>query len=1270
MKHLSFDYKNTIELKRATKEAQKSCYTAQLIQLFTASTQPKKIEKILTKLAKKFPKATIIGTTTAGEISHGKLYDNSSIVSISLFKETKLQATYVKNITKKTAQKMTKAISLQDTKALIVFSEGLNGKDYEGFIQHLQSDKKKFLISGGLAGDNFQLKQTYIFLNGKIYDKGSVGVSLSSKKLFVQNRYNLNWTPIGKKFTLTKVDGNKIYEIDGENAVSLFKKYLGKEIFDNNATALPDFQLLYKEGNTLVARTPLGVENGNAIVTAAPVKEGQKFQFGFSNATAVVHGSNLISNDLAKNKIEAIYLYSCIARKTLLGKELEQEFTAFENLAPTTGFFTYGEFYSADTNNTLLNCTTTILALSEESKKMKKRERKTFNTDAVSENITFNALTHFIERTSLDLHENAELLNQYKEAVDVTSLISKTDVHGTLTYVNENFCRVSKYAKEELIGHNHNIVRNPEVPDLLFKKMWQTIEKGDIYRGSFSNRAKDGSLYYVDATIIPLFDEYGKVKEYMGIRQDITKQMQATQKIQEKERLIKAIFDNQDSVVIYASRDKKMLYANRKLFEYINFTTLDEFRAKHSCICDLFEEEEGYIYTKKYPNWIADIEQHKIAEEKVKIVAKDGKAHIFHISVSQINREYIINLNDITILEEALKKAHLSEQTKSLFLANMSHEIRTPLNGILGFTDILSKKEFDTETKRYIDIINKSGQTLLNVVNDILDFSKLESGELVIAPTEANLFDEMEAAVATFASVAKNKQLHYLTYIDTNIPTILQCDVQRIKQVLTNLISNAIKFTPQEGTVYVSIELKKQEENKAYITVSVTDTGIGIKEEKIDTIFDAFSQADNSISREFGGTGLGLSISSQYIKMMDSQLQVKSDYGKGSEFYFTIALPIIKNEYKYNTLLNKKGIHIQLMQNDDKDICGINNIVKNYLDTWHSNYNEIYSFENVTAQTDILIICAKLFNKTQCTKALEKYKGLHLIFIEDTQTHIECNHKRFYPLEQPLTGSMLFDKIISLTHSKHPIDTQSTKTPQTQRYEGNLLVAEDNETNQMLISIMLEERGIHFSIVNNGQEAVEVALQKNYDLIFMDINMPILDGISATKELREKGYTKPIVSLSANVIESDKISFREAGMNDTLNKPLVPKELDAILEKYLQAPKIQEQESVSIEGDNIDIENIAKQLGIPNQTVIKTLLSNFGITAQKICQKLQEEPINPEILHTLKGVSGNMRFEKLYKLTQEVEADFKNLSQEERERYTAIFVAHLKHLELEIEKLA
>ena len=1260
MKHLSFSYKDKKALRAAQKEAQKTDYSSQLIQLFTAPAKKEKIKKLLRKLKEKFPKALIIGTTTAGEISHGKIYDNSSIISLSLFQNTQLQAHYVNNIHKKTGKKLSKKICSKDTKAAVVLSEGLQGSDYEGFIKGIKAQNPQIIIAGGLAGDNFLLEKTYIFLGENIYEKGAIGVSFSGEKLFAQNNYNLNWAPIGKSFTITHSQGNIVSKIDGEDAVTVFRKYLGEEIFADNAAALPDFQLLYKEGSTTVARTPMSIQ-GKSILLAGPIAQGQRVQFGFSNASAVVSGSNAISQKMAQYPMESIYIYSCIARKTLLGKTLEKEFAAFEHLAPTSGFFTYGEFYSTSANNALLNCTTTILALSEAESNAKKETKPIVLKEKALDNITFSALTHFIERTSHELKENLEFLHQYKSAVDMTSLISKTDPKGIITYVNDNFCKTSKYSRKELLGSNHNIVRDPEVSAFVFKKMWQNISQGRVWRGTFSNRAKDGSIYYVDTTIIPILDANGKIKEYMGIRQDITKQVSSKKRIQEKERLIKAIFDNQDSIVIYVSAEKQMLNVNKKLFEYLDFEGVEAFKAKYSCICDLFIEEEGYVHPKQHPNWIEDIADEKLPTSKAKLLAKDNSVHIFNISIKRIDAEYIINLNDITSLEEALQKAYLSEQTKTAFLANMSHEIRTPLNGILGFTDILQKQELDKEVQRYVDIIHKSGQTLLNVVNDILDFSKLESGEFALFESETNLVEEMEAAVSTFASLSKKKHLDYYIYIDPNIPTILKCDIQRIKQVLNNLISNALKFTPEKGTVKVDISLENIEHNMANIAFRVSDTGIGIEKKKLATIFNAFSQADNSISREFGGTGLGLSISSQYIKMMGSELKVKSTHKQGSEFYFTLALPIVKNIQKYAENLSNNSFKIQLIGSQNETSCGINAIIKNYLHTWRCKYEEIFSLEQIDKDTDILIICAKLFDQESCKEALQKYAKLHLIFIEDAQTTFSCSHEKFHLIEQPMTGSALFDTIISLTHENHSAHSAKKENAAVQSYSGNILVAEDNETNQMLISIMLKERNIDYKIANNGQEAVDAALAEDaaYDMILMDINMPLLDGVSATKILREKGYKRPIISLSANVIESDRISFKEAGVNDTLNKPLRPSELDAILTKYLQTDN-------NPEFDNVNLEQLSQELLIEDKEVIKTLLKSFATTTEKILHQLKENSFECDTMHNLKGVAGNMRFEKLYALAQKAESEFETLSNKERQKYASMLIAHIEHLQKEI----
>ena len=1260
MLHLSFSYTNKKEFLHAKKRAKKSLYTTQLIQVFTGEVKKKKIQKILLHLRKEFPKAVIIGTTTAGEISHAKMSNHSTIISLSLFKNTKLKVTYTPNTNYKSGKKVSKELYSKQTKATILLSEGLHGEDYEGFIRAFQERNATVIIAGGLAGDNFKLKKTFVFHNEKLYNQGTIAVSFSGKNLFADNKYNLNWTPIGKEFTITSSKANKLYTIDNEPVIDFFKKYLGDEIFHNDAIALPDFQLLYKEGSTVVSRTPMAVE-GESIIFAAPLKEGQTVQFGFSNTSAVVSGSKKITKSLLKQPAEAIYIYSCIARKTLLGKMLEKEFSPFESLAPTSGFFTYGEFYSTDVNNALLNCTTTILVLSESSKRVKKGKNLDIYKDSTLDKITFKALSHFVEQTSLELSSNIKLLNQYKDVVDASSLVSKTDANGFITYVNDSFCRVSGYTREELLGRNHNIIRDANNSSFVFKKLWDTILSGKVWKGTLSNRSKDGSIYHVEVTIMPIFNKEHTIQEFIAIRRDITKQIKAKKRIQDKEKLIKAIFDNQDSVVIHASKKEGMIAVNKKLFDLFIYESFEDFKTKNACICDLFIEEEGYINKTQHPDWLDMIADDASSDYKVKMQIKDSSIHTFNLVVKKIDNDYIINLYDITTLENALIKAHSSEQAKSIFLSNMSHEIRTPLNGILGFTDILSKKDLDKDTKRYIDIIHKSGQTLLSVVNDILDFSKIESGQLSLYETESNLFEEMEAAVATFASLSRSNHIEYFTYIEPNLPKLLLCDIQRIKQVLNNLISNAMKFTPEGGSIKVSITLKAVEENRATILFSVKDSGIGIATEKLSTVFQAFSQADNSISREFGGTGLGLAISNKYINMMGSNIEVTSELGEGSEFHFSLELPIADATKALGLNGGINRLNIALLYSKEEQLCSINENISTYLSKWNCHYSGIYALDEVNEETDIIIVCAKLFDKNRCAKLLNRFAHLQLLYIEGIEDTFNCSHQQFHLIEQPLTGSAIFDKLVTFSVgelSSCKLNEKNIYKDKTNLLQGTILIAEDNETNQILISVMLEERGIEYKIVNNGQEALdEIQENENYDIIFMDINMPVLDGVSATKQLRANNYTKPIVSLSANVIESDIESFKEAGVDDTLNKPLVPAELDAILHTYLQ-----KQKGKSIEYDKVDIENIKKALGIPNETIILKLLKSFQANAKEIQNRLETQNLDADIIHSIKGISGNLRFNILYNLMTEFEKNLDAWSTKDYEEQTSLTILHLENI--------
>jgi CheY-like chemotaxis protein/nitrogen-specific signal transduction histidine kinase len=392
--------------------------------------------------------------------------------------------------------------------------------------------------------------------------------------------------------------------------------------------------------------------------------------------------------------------------------------------------------------------------------------------------------------------------------------------------------------------------------------------------------------------------------------------------------------------------------------------------------------------------------------------------------------EKIFFVYDSQIRKEK-ERAEKAAKVKSEFLANMSHEIRTPLNAMFGFIKILEEKELDEESKKYLRIIERSGENLLTIINDILDFSKLESGKFKIEMIEFNPKEEFEIIHQLFAGQASEKNI-LLEFKEINLNYNIISDPTRIKQVVANLLSNAIKFTPENRKVILKVEYNMDEE---LLNVEVRDEGIGIPKEKLEHIFEAFSQADNSTTRKYGGTGLGLTISYRLIGLLGGELRVESEVGKGSRFYFSIPA--------------KKGSKID--------------------------------------------------------ETLKK----------------EPAQKRFKDDE---------------------------------KFDFSVLLVEDNKANQMFMKVILNKFGIEFDIANDGVEAVE--LYKNnfgkYDLILMDENMPNMNGIEATKQIRnfekEQGLDKiPIVALTANALEGDKERFIIAGMNYYLSKPLEIEKFKEIL---------------------------------------------------------------------------------------------------------------------------
>ena len=377
-------------------------------------------------------------------------------------------------------------------------------------------------------------------------------------------------------------------------------------------------------------------------------------------------------------------------------------------------------------------------------------------------------------------------------------------------------------------------------------------------------------------------------------------------------------------------------------------------------------------------------------------------------------------------VEKRTRELHIAMRAKGDFLANMSHEIRTPLNAILGFIGILKKDEEDEKRKKYFDILDTSSHSLLTIINDILDFSKIESGKLDIEKERFDIKKAYEEIFSLYFEKAKAKDISLHLNIDASFPKQVLGDVVRVKQIVSNILSNAIKFTPDNGSIEINVYYDKQ---KNYLKCSIVDNGIGIQEQNLSKVFNAFSQADSSTTRKFGGTGLGLSISKHLVELMNGSIEVSSVVGKGTSFRFEIELP----------------------EEDDaiEPVC-------------------IESEDEVTFS--------------------ENYK---------------------------------------------------------------VLVVEDNKTNQMLIKILLMDVNLGCDIVENGQEAIDRVKEKEYDIILMDENMPILNGIEASKKIREMEIRTPIIAVTANAFKGDKEKFLKAGMDDYISKPIDIKEFLRVLKKYL-----------------------------------------------------------------------------------------------------------------------
>jgi len=501
-----------------------------------------------------------------------------------------------------------------------------------------------------------------------------------------------------------------------------------------------------------------------------------------------------------------------------------------------------------------------------------------------------------------------------------------------------------------------------------------------------------------------------------------------------------------------------------------------------------------------------------------------------------------------------------ANEAKSLFLANMSHEIRTPLNGIVGFTEILRSTDLNDEQKEFLSIIDKSSENLLSIINNILDLSKIESNKIEIENIVFDAHEEFESAIETYAVGAAEKNIDLNFYMDPSISTKLKGDPTKIKEILINLLSNAIKFTSYGGEINLEIhKIEAEGDSVSNIKFSVQDNGIGMTQTQQEHIFDAFSQADESVTRKYGGTGLGLTISSQFVELMGGKLELESVKDQGTTFYFTIPLEEVPStETNYANAFTDIVIGKYQQEVPTK--------LDSYLDSYFAYFGpEVKHFETIDELRDLsqLNQCKTYWididkAKQNIIDALSHIDKSQLIVIANITSRnkieamkIDQNNVIF----KPVTITKLEDTLLKSADTTPKI-TEDNVVSYATMFDAKVLVTEDNIINQKLIKRILEEHGITVEIANNGLEAFEKRRNTDYDMIFMDIQMPVMDGIEATHEILdyeedEEVSHVPIVALTANALKGDRERFLGEGMDEYITKPIETDELLYILNKFL-----------------------------------------------------------------------------------------------------------------------